>query len=151
MNFLPGTLEDGRLCTALGDVQLPSEVAAKVRQAGAGRDLIVGIRPEHFEDAALVEGRRAAGLTFKATVDVLESLGADKYAYFRLQGGRATAQELEELAADAGTGDAPGGSDQVVARLDPASQAREGRQLELWFDPAKLHLFNPGNGAHLTL
>jgi multiple sugar transport system ATP-binding protein len=151
MNFLPGTLEDGRLRTALGDVQLPSEVTTKVRQAGAGRDLIVGIRPEHFEDAALVEGRRAAGLTFKATVDVLESLGADKYAYFRLQGGRATAQELEELAADAGTGDAPGGSDQVVARLDPASQAREGRQLELWFDPAKLHLFNPGNGAHLTL
>ena len=151
MNFLPGTLEDGRLRTALGDVQLPSEVAAKVRQAGAGRDLIVGIRPEHFEDAALVEGRRAEGLTFKATVDVLESLGADKYAYFRLQGGRATAQELEELAADAGTGDAPGGSDQVVARLDPASQAREGRQLELWFDPAKLYLFNPGNGVHLTL
>src|SRR4029453_10520275 len=62
------------------------------------------------------------GLTLKATVDVLESLGADKYAYFRLQGGRATAQELEELAADAGTGDAPGGSDQVVARLDPTSR-----------------------------
>src|SRR5215207_9398961 len=151
MNFLPGTLEEGRLRSALGDVQLPAEVAAKVRQAGAGRDLIVGLRPEHFEDAALVEGRRAEGLTFKATVDVLESLGADKYAYFRLQGARATAQELEELAADAGTGDAPGGSDQVVARLDPASRAREGQQLELWFDPAKLHLFNPGNGAHLTL
>jgi multiple sugar transport system ATP-binding protein len=151
MNFLPGTLEDGRLRTALGDVELPGEVAAKVRQAGAGRDLIVGIRPEHFEDAALVDGQRAAGRTFKATVDVLESLGADKYAYFRLQGARATAQELEELAADAGTGDAPGGSDQVVARLDPASRAREGRQLELWFDPARLHLFNPKDGAHLTL
>jgi multiple sugar transport system ATP-binding protein len=151
MNFLPGTLEDGRLRTALGDVELPAEVTAKVRRAGAGRDLIVGIRPENFEDAALVDGHRAQGLTFKATVDVLESLGADKYAYFRLQGARATAQELEELAADAGTGDAPGGSDQVVARLDPASRAREGRQLELWFDPRKLHLFNPGNGAHLTL
>jgi hypothetical protein len=151
MNFLPGTLEDGHLRTALGDVALPAEMAAKVRRAGAGRDLIIGIRPEHFEDAALVEGRRAEGLTFKATVDVLESLGADKYAYFRLQGARATAQELEELAADAGTGDAPGGSDQVVARLDPASRAREGQQLELWFDPSKLHLFNPGNGAHLTL
>jgi multiple sugar transport system ATP-binding protein len=81
----------------------------------------------------------------------LESLGADKYAYFHIQGARATAQELEELAADAGTSDAPGGSDQVVARLDPASRAREGRQLQLWFDPAKLHLFNPDNGAHLTL
>jgi multiple sugar transport system ATP-binding protein len=76
---------------------------------------------------------------------------ADKSAYFRVEGARATAQELVELAADAGTGDAPGGADQVVARLDPASRAREGRQLQLWFDPGKLHLFNPDNGAHLTL
>jgi multiple sugar transport system ATP-binding protein len=149
MNFLPGTLEDGRLRTALGDVALPAEMTAKVRQAGAGRDLIIGIRPEHFEDAALVDGRRAEGRTFKATVDVLESLGSDKYAYFHLAGPRATAQELEELAADAGTGDVPG-SDQVVARLDPGSQAREGQRVQLWFDPAKLHLFNPDNGAHLT-
>jgi multiple sugar transport system ATP-binding protein len=151
MNFLPGTLEDGRLRSALGDVALPGEVLAKVRRAGAGRGLTLGLQPEHFEDATLVDGKRDHGLTFSATVDVLESLGADKYAYFRLQGARATAQELEELAADAGIGDAPGGSDQVVARLDAASRAREGRPLQLWFDPAKLHLFNPANGAHLTL
>jgi multiple sugar transport system ATP-binding protein len=151
MNFLPGSLEDGRLHTSLGDVVLPAEVRAKVQRAGVGPDLIVGIRPENFEDAALLNGRRAQGLTFSAVVDMLESLGADKYAYFRLKGARATAQELEELAADAGTGDAPGGSDQVVARLDPASRAHEGRQLQLWFDPHKLHLFNPDNGAHLTL
>ena len=150
MNFLPGTLEDGRLRTPLGDVVVPAEMRAKLQRAGAGRDLIVGIRPEHFEDAALVDGRLADGLTFTAVVEVLESLGADKYAYFRVEGARATAKELEELAADAGTGDAPG-SDQVVARLDPASRAREGQQLRLWFDPGKLHLFNPGNGAHLTL
>ncbi|HSO52464.1 MAG TPA: ABC transporter ATP-binding protein, partial [Actinomycetes bacterium] len=124
---------------------------AKVREAGAGRDLIVGIRPEDFEDAAVLNGRRAEGLTFPAQVEVLESLGAEKYAYFHLEGARATAQELEELAADAGTSDAPGGSDQVVARLDPASGAREGRQLQVWFDPRKLHLFNPATGAHLTL
>ena len=34
MNFLPGTLEDGHLRTALGDVALPAEMAAKV--AGPG-------------------------------------------------------------------------------------------------------------------
>ena len=54
------------------------------------------------------------------------------------------------MAAAADTGDAPG-SYQVVAHLDPASRAREGRQLQLWFDPGKLHLFNPDNGAHLIL
>jgi multiple sugar transport system ATP-binding protein len=151
MNFLPGHLDGGRLRTALGDVTLPAETRAKVAGSGAGNDLIIGIRPENFEDAALLDGRRDEGLTFPATVDVLESLGAEKYAYFHLQGARATAQELEELAADAGTRDVPGGIDQIVARLDPASRAREGQPLELWFDPAKLHLFNPDTGAHLTL
>ena len=119
---------------------------SKVRRAGVGRELIVGIRPEHFEDAALLNGKRDEGLTFAAVVDVLESLGADKYAYFRLKGARATAQELEELAADAGTRDAPGGSDQVVARLDPASQAHEGRQLQLWFDPTSCTCSTPTTG-----
>ena len=120
-------------------------------QAGAGRDLIIGIRPEHLKGRRPGPGRRAQGLTFQVLVEVLEWLGAEELAYFLLQGARATAQELEELAADAGTGDAPGGSDQVVARLDPASRAREGQQLELWFDPGKLHLLYPDNGVHLTL
>jgi multiple sugar transport system ATP-binding protein len=152
MNFLPSTLEDGQLRTPLGDLTLPAEIRAKVERSGAGRELIVGIRPEHFEDAALVAAdQKAQGLTFSAVVDVLESLGADEYAYFRVQGARATAKELEELAADAGAADSPGAGEQIVARLDPASSAREGQKLELWFDPRKLHLFNPNNGAHLTL
>ena len=76
-------LEDGHLRVAL-----PAEVRAKAQRSGAGRDLILGIRPDHFEDAVLVNGRRAEGLTFSAVVDVPESLGADKYAYFRLRGPR---------------------------------------------------------------
>jgi multiple sugar transport system ATP-binding protein len=151
MNFLPATLEDGQLRTALGDITLPAEVRAKVDRSGAGRNLIMGLRPEHFEDAALVGDKKDQGLTFSAAIDVLESLGADKYVYFHLQGARASARELEELAADAGASDVPGGADQVVARLDAASKAREGQKLELWFDPRKLHLFNPDTGAHLTL
>src|SRR5215211_2789833 len=74
MNFLPGTLEDGRLRTALGDIALPGEVRAKVQEAGAGRNLLVGIRPEHFEDAALLDGKRAEGRTYSAVLEVLESL-----------------------------------------------------------------------------
>jgi multiple sugar transport system ATP-binding protein len=151
MNFLPAALDDGRLHTPLGDIALPAEVRAKLQQASAGRDLIMGLRPEHFEDAALVDGQRDEGLTFPATIDVLESLGADKYVYFHLQGARATARELEELAADAGASDVPGASDQVVARLDAASRVREGQQVQLWVDTHKLHLFNPDNGVHLTL
>jgi len=65
MNFLPGTLDDGRLRTPMGDLPLPAEIRAKLQQAGAGRDLIAGIRPEHLKDAALVDAdQRAQGLTF---------------------------------------------------------------------------------------
>jgi multiple sugar transport system ATP-binding protein len=151
MNFVPGTLEGGQLRTPFGDIQMPDEVRAKVEQAGGGRDVIIGIRPEHFKDAALGYDRKAPGLTFSIVVDVLESLGADEYAYFTLQGTRATARELEELASDAGTSDMPGGASQLVARLDPASRAREGQKLNLWFDVRRIHMFNPDNGAHLTL
>jgi multiple sugar transport system ATP-binding protein len=152
MNFVPATLEEGQLRTPFGDSRLPNEVRAKVEQAGGGRDVIIGIRPEHFKDAALGYDRKAPGLIFSVVVDVLESLGADEYAYFTLQGGtRATARELEELASDAGAADVPGGANQLVARLDPASRAREGQKLDLWFDVRRIHMFNPDNGAHLTL
>jgi multiple sugar transport system ATP-binding protein len=152
MNFLPATLEDGRLRTPLGDLALPADIRAKIEQAGAGRDLIMGIRPEHLKDAALVAGdEQAHGLTFPVTVDVLEWLGSEELAYFHVQGGRASARELEELAADTGTTDVPQAGDQFVARLDPASRAREGEKLDLWVDPRKAQLFNPDTGAHLTL
>jgi multiple sugar transport system ATP-binding protein len=152
MNFLPVHLDDGRLRTPMGDLPLPAEVRAKLQQAGAGRDLIAGIRPEHLKDAALVGAdQRAQGLTFQVVVEVLEWLGAEELAYFRVQGARASARELEELAADTGSTDVPQAGDQLVARLDPASRAREGEKLELWVDPHRAQLFNPQNGAHLTL
>jgi multiple sugar transport system ATP-binding protein len=151
MNFLPGALEDGQLRTPLGDVVLPGQVRAKAEAAGAGRTAIVGIRPEHFNDAGLVGDKLDQGLTFSAVVDVLEWLGSDMYAYFSIQGSRATARELEELAADAGAADIPGAGDQIVARLDTGSRAREGQKLDLWWDVQRVHLFNPDDGANLTL
>jgi multiple sugar transport system ATP-binding protein len=151
MNFLPATLEENRLRTPMGDLPLPADVHAKIQQAGAGRDLIMGIRPEHLKDAALVDGQRDQGLTFSVVVDVLEWLGSEELAYFHVQGARASARELEELAADTGSTDVPQAGDQLVARLDPASRAREGGKLELWVDPRRAQLFNPENGAHLTL
>jgi multiple sugar transport system ATP-binding protein len=152
MNFLPVHLDDNRLRTPMGDLPLPAEVRAKLQQAGAGRDLIAGIRPENLKDAALVGAdQRAQGLTFQVVVEVLEWLGAEELAYFRVQGARASARELEELAADSGSTDVPQAGDQLVARLDPASRAREGKKLELWVDPHKAQLFNAQNGAHLTL
>ena len=72
MNFLPGHLDGERLSIPIGDVRVPDRVRRRLRPGlGAGLlPVIVGIRPEQFEDAALV-GDRPNGLTFKTTIDVL--------------------------------------------------------------------------------
>ncbi len=65
--------------------------------------MIVGIRPEHLEDAALIDTyARIRALTFEVTVDVVESLGADKYVHFRTEGEGAQSAQLAELAAESG-------------------------------------------------
>src|SRR4051812_38143457 len=83
MNFLPGQLDGDLLRTPIGDLRLPREMCRRLDSSDGGgrRGLIVGIRPEHFEDAMLVT-LPAAGHTFKARIEVLEALGSDSYAHF---------------------------------------------------------------------
>jgi multiple sugar transport system ATP-binding protein len=152
MNFMPGALEEGKLRTALGDMPLSGGQRQLLEAAGTGRDVIVGIRPEHFEDAALVPADLLAkGLVFSATIEVIESLGSDKFIYFTEQLGEAHVAELEELARDSGRADAAGATETVVARLDPASRINEGESARLWVDVRKLHVFDPASGRNLTL
>ncbi|EHR49250.1 ATPase component of ABC-type sugar transporter [Saccharomonospora marina XMU15] len=151
MNFLPATLEDGSLKSPLGTVALPDRVRSLAEAANAPREVIAGIRPEHFEDAALLdEAHRRTGATFTATVDVLESMGSEKFAYFTVESELATTAELRELAADAGATDVPGTGSTIVTRLSSESRARENEQLDVWFDTEKLQLFDPSSGKNLT-
>jgi multiple sugar transport system ATP-binding protein len=151
MNFLVATLENGKLSTPIGDIPLTPEHKRALERQNLDRQVIVGLRPEDFEDASLVEEReRTYGGTFDATVDVLESMGSDVFAYFTLQGGRATSAELEELARDSGSSEVAADADQVVTRLDPATRAREGEQLTVWFDARKVHVFDPHSGENVT-
>lgn len=149
MNFLPGHLDAGTLHTPLGDVALPDELRRKVEESDVNRDdVVMGIRPESFEDAHLVGDNLEHGSTLTVTVDVLESLGSDKFAYFILEGAAAEAEELEEIARDTG---AELSSDHVTARLDAASTAKEGQDLEVWFDARKISVFDIDSGRNLTL
>ncbi|MTD55049.1 ABC transporter ATP-binding protein [Amycolatopsis pithecellobii] len=147
MNFLPATLAEGQLKSPLGSFALPDKVRRLAEAANAPREVIAGVRPEHFEDASLVDD---AGVTFSAHVDVLESMGSEKFAYFTIEGALASTAELAELAADAGADDVPGGAQQIVARLSASSRITEGGQASVWFDAAKLQLFDPSSGANLT-
>src|SRR5690348_1126375 len=153
MNFMAGTLEDGKLRTGLGDITLTGRMRQEVESSGTGRDVIVGIRPEDFEDVSFISADvKPKGLTFHADIDVIESLGAEKYVYFTRELGQTTnVAELEELARDAGRADISGAAETVVARLDPATRIREGQDAELWVDVRKLHVFDPSTGRNLSL
>jgi multiple sugar transport system ATP-binding protein len=153
MNFLGGSIEDGKLRTTLGDFTMSDQLRREVEAEGTGREVIVGVRPENFEDVAFVApGHRADGITFHATIDVLESLGSDVFVYFtRGRDGGVASAELEELAQDSGRGDAGGSGDTIAARIDAETQIREGQDAELWVDGRSIHVFDPASGRNLSL
>jgi multiple sugar transport system ATP-binding protein len=153
MNFLGGTLEEGKLRTSLGAFTLSDRLRREVESAGSGREVIVGLRPENFEDAALVSAdARPDGITFHATIDVLESMGSDVYVYFTLGRDKGVASaELEELAQDSGRADTGASGDTIVARLDAETRLREGADAELWVDGRSIHVFDPATGRNLSL
>jgi multiple sugar transport system ATP-binding protein len=153
MNFMPATVEGDTVKLPFGDVRLPSELHDRVRDAH-GRQLIAGIRPEHFEDAKLTGEALDRGSTFKAHIEVLESLGSELYAHFSVKSDETIdSAELRELAQDAGGGEIPmeGGEGSIVARLDPASDVKQGQETELWVDATKLQLFDPDDGRNLMV
>jgi len=150
MNFLPGRLEGDTIKLPFGEAPIPDQIRSKMQGNGAARDVIVGIRPEHFEDAA-VAGDAHNLLKFKTKVQVVESMGSELYAYFDVDA-QAQSDQLSELAADAGMEDLPshGDSQQVVARLDAASRATPGQEAELVLEYDELKLFDPQGGRSLT-
>jgi multiple sugar transport system ATP-binding protein len=151
MNFMPGQLSDGMLKWPLGDCPLPAETVRRLEQAKATRDFVVGIRPESFEDAALVdEAKRQHGGVITVRPDVLESLGSDVLAYFPVpRADTSHVAELQRVAEEVGSGEVPGSGGTFVARLDPATRAQEGAEFSLWFDTRKMHLFDAQTGQAL--
>jgi multiple sugar transport system ATP-binding protein len=149
MNFLPARLNGSALCCVLGKLPLSDRLRRALEAAGAPRDVIIGVRPEQFEDAALVEpGVKEDGVTFAGRVDVLESVGSDKYAYFALEGEPVSTAELHELTTDA---DTVPSARQLTTRLSAASAATQGQDIEIWFDPDRIQIFDPSDGRSLTL
>jgi multiple sugar transport system ATP-binding protein len=150
MNFLGGTLEEGKLRTGLGDLPLTGQLQ-ELGSSARGRQMIVGIRPEDFEDASLVPTEtRHNGITFQSNIDLVESLGSEKYVYFTEELGNVDAAELTELARESGRADS-GAGETVVARFDPATRLTEGDHAEIWVDTRRVHVFDPETGQNLTL
>jgi multiple sugar transport system ATP-binding protein len=148
MNFLPGQLKgNGVVATALGETQLNDECRQAVERSKTSGTVILGIRPEHFEDASLV-GDKPGG-TFDAPIDIVEAMGSDVYAYFVVKGEGAHSADLDDLAKDTGN-DMHGDGTPITARLDAASHVQRGTTAKLWFDTSKVHVFDVESGLNLA-
>jgi multiple sugar transport system ATP-binding protein len=152
MNFLPATVDGDGVRLPIGTVPIPEELRSRLGSgaAGARRDVIAGLRPEHFEDATRV-GDRSRGTTFNAKIDVLESMGAESYVHFVVESEQISSAELEELARDAGTADVGSSREgsEVVARVAADSTIKQGTEAELWFESDHLYLFDAESGRAL--
>ncbi|MGE5273301.1 MAG: ABC transporter ATP-binding protein [Verrucomicrobiota bacterium] len=142
MNLVEATVSDGRVAFAGWEVPLDPE-----RRPPRDGRVILGIRPESFEDAALADPGLPA---VDVEVVVLEELGSDSHVIFPIDAPRVEAEELR-AAADHEE-DALLADDQSLwnARVSSKAEADPGRRLRLAVDPAALYFFDPDSGASLT-
>jgi multiple sugar transport system ATP-binding protein len=154
MNMLEGTVEDsgGELAFKIGSQRItaPAELLARrpAIRSYVGRRVVVGIRPEDLEDAALARGA-TEGVRLSSTVDLVESMGSEILVHFTLDAPTVVTEDTKELAKDVGEDPAAVAQEEhtvVVARFGPRSRAREGERVEAVVDAEHLHVFDPDTG-----
>jgi multiple sugar transport system ATP-binding protein len=139
MNLVEATVEGG--VARFADHAIP---LAAGRRPPDG-DVILGIRPEDFED-----GAHAPGLpTIEVTVDVLEELGSDSYVFFTVAARSVAPQALD--AVEDAHGLIPAAGSLFTARVDARTVARVGGRVELGVDPQRLQFFDRETGLRLAL
>jgi multiple sugar transport system ATP-binding protein len=143
MNLVNGSVDGDEV--SMGSLRLP--LTAERRPSEDGR-VVVGIRPETFEDAAFAPSDLPQ---FDVEVAVLEELGADANVFFRLDADQIV---VEEALSDEGDDGATllAGDDQALlaARVDPRTKARVGGTIRLTVDPSRLYFFSPDTGQSLS-
>jgi multiple sugar transport system ATP-binding protein len=140
MNLVQGTVEADEI--SFGQFRLPLDPIR--RPARETREVVLGIRPEAFNDAAHAKPNLPH---VDVTVDVIEELGSDTHVFFRVAAPRVTI-DTRNAAADESTLLAEEDS-LFTARVDPATTARSGAPLTLAVDPASFHFFDVRTGGSL--
>ena len=123
-------------------------------RAYAGRQVVVGIRPEDMEDAALLRETRPDGVS--VVVDIREDMGSEVFLHFSVEAEpwrhqrwskRSWSRHAEVEEARFGGGPHAGRGRTLVARLDRTTHAREREPLDLEVDVPRLHFFDPETGV----
>jgi multiple sugar transport system ATP-binding protein len=157
MNFAMATVEksNGGYSIKLGDqtVKVDQKVFEKrpALESYAGKEIILGIRPQDFEDASLSESPEGSHL--KVKIDLVERIGTETLVHFQVDAPIALTEDMKELAADVGSEEqqlerkAKEGSNDFVATLNPKTQVSQGDNAELAVDSTQLHFFDPEDSA----
>jgi multiple sugar transport system ATP-binding protein len=152
MNMLEATLEHsngsltavaGGQSVGLGDETLSARPAL---ERYAGKTVVLGIRPEDLEDAAL-ESDTPADQRLKGKVELREALGAEVMVHFRVNAKPALTEDIKELARDVGEEVESGEETTMVGRFSPRTEVRVGDMAEVAVDTRSLHFFDPETGA----
>jgi multiple sugar transport system ATP-binding protein len=158
MNMVEGDLvrTNGRVAVEFGGISLdvPDDVlsARPALKAYEGNPVVVGIRPEDMEDASLV-AEAPSTRRIRSHAILREALGADVLVHFGVRARPVVTEDTRELASDVGAevleavekaGDQ--GEWIFLARLNPRTQAEQGKPIELVVDTHRLHFFDPHSG-----
>ena len=159
MNLVEATLTraDGALFAEFGGNRLRIADEALGKRPAlphyVGRTVVLGIRPEHMEDADLARGA-PDDRCLSAVVDLREEMGAETYLYFTVAAPPVLTEDMRELAADTDTAaledlerEAVERVSRFVARVDSNTRRREGDRINVLVDTRHLHFFDPASGA----
>ncbi|HSL27006.1 MAG TPA: sn-glycerol-3-phosphate ABC transporter ATP-binding protein UgpC [Acidimicrobiia bacterium] len=152
MNFVYGRVEqvaDDHFLVFGGDrVRIDRGVVAgrKALAGYAGKEVVIGIRPESFEVVASVPGAEP-DQCLSCSVDLVEQLGSEAYVHFRKPAPPVITPDIHELLADQGTDPATLGKEtKFTARVDPDHAPLIGEEAKLVIETAKLHFFDKDTG-----
>jgi multiple sugar transport system ATP-binding protein len=143
MNLLEASLEEGAI--SVGSFRIPLDRERRP-PATNGNRVVLGIRPETFEDAAYA----SPGLPqIEVRVDVVEELGSDAFLFFEVDAEPVVVEEA--ISTDEQEANLLAARDRPLfgARVDPRTAARVGQSIRLAVDPARFHFFAPETGESL--
>ena len=155
MNMLDATISsNGGLTAKIGDQTIALGAETLQTRPGLraydGKQVILGIRPEDLEDAALASDA-PSDHRLRGRLELREALGSEIMAHFAITGAHAETDETRELAQDAGgdEGSHVGvreGEAVLVGRFGARSRVQQGENVEAVVDTRALHFFDPETG-----
>jgi len=155
MNMIEATLEarNGGYTAKVGDQEIaigPETLAAHPDLPKyVGRSVVLGVRPEDLEDAALAPG--SDGHRLHGHADLTEALGSEIMVHFTIKARHAITEDVRELAQDVGDERAvsqlaESDTATLVGRFGARSRVRPGQDVEVAVDTRSLHFFDPETG-----